>query len=73
MKRTNNQIAMDQSKLTGKYVIVHECERWGDKRKSGYNIYKDGKFIERLVSLADIKKYSDMDNSEWMDVEKSKK
>lgn len=54
MRRTNNQIAMDQSKNTDKAVVVYECERWGDKRKAGYNIYKNGKFYDRVTEIAFI-------------------
>ena len=72
MRRTNNEIARDQSKLTGKFVVVYECERWGNQRKSGWNIYKDGKFIETIYRNLNLKAYMVLPEYEWMDVKKSK-
>lgn len=71
MRRTNEQIAKDQSKLTENYVIQYSCALWGS-RKSGYNIFKDGDFLDRVSYKELEKEYLNKDNIEWKDTKKSK-
>lgn len=71
MRRTNEQITQEQSKLTDNYVIQYSCALWGS-RKAGYNIFKGGEFIDRVSYKELEEKYLNKNNIEWKDTKKSK-
>ena len=61
--RARDKKAIEQSKYTDNYVVYYYCALWSSGRKSGYSIYKNGKFVENTKSL---EKFEKTNKIEWL-------
>jgi hypothetical protein len=68
--RRKKEKAIEQSKLTDKYVVYYFCEMWdtggqNNGHPSGYSVYQNGNYIKSL-SFNELQIFEKENKIEWL-------